>query len=84
MVLKYRQYNSQEFPGKWHEFTIEGLSPEAAVYTAFSKLADGTAESPIPEVEIYGANSKLAFIARANEYSDGEKEYILTPQKEEE
>lgn len=69
--------------GKHEDIIIDEPSPEMSIYQAFTILAERTVERPVPEVLIYGSDGKLAFTVRANEYSDGQQDYIVTPQKEE-
>ena len=68
---------------KHKEVVIEDLSPEMSIYRAMTILAERTVEQPVPEVTIYGIDGKKAFNVRANEYSDGQQDYIVTPFKEE-
>ncbi len=70
--------------GKHKDIWIEDLVDQGeAIVTAFASLANRTVNRPIPEVEIYDDNQKLIYLVRANEYSDGQQDYIVTPQKEE-
>lgn len=69
--------------GKKKDFEEASLTPEMAIYKAFTILAERTVKRPVPEVLIYGSDTKLAFTVRANKYSDGQQDYIVTPAKEE-
>ncbi len=78
MRLHYRTIVKGKMDDVWHE-DIEDQGD--AFTTAFAILAERTVTRPVPEVEIYDDTGHFIFLIRANTYSDGQQDYIVTPQK---